>query len=84
MLDIKFVRDNPDLVKENIKKKFQNDKLPLVDEVIRLDVENRAAITEASDLRAQNNNLSKANGPLFGKLKKASEEDKPQIQAQID
>ena len=84
MLDIKFVRDNPDLVKENIKKKFQNDKLPLVDEVIRLDVENRAAITEASDLRAQNNNLSKANGSLFGKLKKASEEDKPQIQAQID
>ncbi|MBP3209750.1 MAG: serine--tRNA ligase [Oscillospiraceae bacterium] len=84
MLDIKFVRDNPDLVKENIKKKFQNDKLRLVDEVIRLDVENRAAITEASDLRAQNNNLSKANGPLFGKLKKASEEDKPQIQAQID
>ena len=84
MLDIKFVRDNPDLVKENIKKKFQNDKLPLVDEVIRLDVENRAAITEASDLRAQNNNLSKANGLLFGKLKKASEEDKPQIQAQID
>lgn len=84
MLDIKFVRDNPDLVKENIKKKFQNDKLPLVDEVIRLDVENRTAITEASDLRAQNNNLSKANGPLFGKLKKASEEDKPQIQAQID
>ena len=84
MLDIKFVRDNPDLVKENSKKKFQNDKLPLVDEVIRLDVENRAAITEASDLRAQNNNLSKANGPLFGKLKKASEEDKPQIQAQID
>ena len=47
-------------------------------------MENRAAITEASDLRAQNNNLSKANGPLFGKLKKASEEDKPQIQAQID
>ena len=84
MLDIKFVRDNPDLVKENIKKKYQNDKLPLVDEVIRLDVENRAAITEASDLRAQNNNLSKANGLLFGKLKKASEEDKPQIQAQID
>ena len=84
MLDIKFVRDNPDSVKENIKKKFQNDKLRLVDEVIRLDVENRAAITEASDLRAQNNNLSKANGPLFGKLKKASEEDKPQIQAQID
>ena len=47
MLDIKFVRDNPDLVKENIKKKFQNDKLPLVDEVIRLDVENRASVMAA-------------------------------------
>ena len=84
MLDIKFVRENPEIVKENIKKKFQNAKLPLVDEVIRLDVENRAAITKASDLRAQNNALSKANGPLFGKLKKAPEEEKAAIQAQID
>ena len=48
MLDMKFLRENPDLVKENIKKKFQEEKLPLVDEVIRLDAENRAAITEAT------------------------------------
>ena len=65
MLDIKFVRENPEIVKENIRKKYQDAKLPLVDEVIQLDVENRAAITKASDLRAQNNALSKANGPLF-------------------
>ena len=48
MLDMKFLRENPDLVKENIKKKFQGEKLPLVDEVIELDAKNRAAITEAS------------------------------------
>ena len=84
MLDIKFVRDNPDIVKENIKKKFQDKKLPMVDEVIELDAKNRAAITEASDLRAEKNKLSKANGPLFGKLKKASDEEKAAIQAQID
>ena len=58
MLDIKFVRENPEIVKENIRKKYQDAKLPLVDEVIQLDVENRAAITKASDLRAQNNALS--------------------------
>ena len=52
MLDIKFVRENPDAVKENIKKKFQEAKLPLVDQVIALDAENRAAISEASSLRA--------------------------------
>lgn len=84
MLDMKFLRDNPDLVKENIKKKFQEEKLPLVDEVIDLDAKNRAAITEASELRAKRNALSKANGPLFGKLKKASDEEKAAIQAQID
>lgn len=84
MLDMKFLRENPDLVKENIKKKFQEEKLPLVDEVIELDAKNRAAITEASELRAKRNALSKANGPLFGKLKKASDEEKAAIQAQID
>ena len=84
MLDIKFVRDNPELVKENIRKKYQDTKLPLVDEVIDLDAKNRAAITEASELRARKNQLSKANGPLFGMLKKASEEEKPAIQARID
>ena len=84
MLDIRFIRENPEIVKENIKKKFQDVKLPLVDEALELDAKNRAAITEASDLRAQKNQLSKANGPLFGKLKKAPEEEKAAIQAQID
>ena len=84
MLDIKFIRDNPEAVKENIRKKFQDAKLPMVDEVLDLDAKNRAAITEASDLRAQRNALSKANGPLFGKLKKAADEEKAAIQAQID
>ena len=59
MLDIKFIRENPDIVKENIKKKYQDQKLPLVDQVLALDSENRAAITEASELRAQRNTLSK-------------------------
>ena len=84
MLDIKFVRENPELVRENIKKKFQDAKLPLVDEVIDLDRKNRAAIAEASELRAQRNALSKANGPLFGKLKKAEGAEKAAIQAEID
>ena len=84
MLDIKFVRDNPELVRENIRKKFQDARLPLVDEVLELDAKNRAAITEASDLRARRNALSKANGPLFGKLKKAEGEEKAALQAQID
>ena len=84
MLDIKFIRENPDAVRENIKKKFQDAKLPLVDEVIDLDAKLRAAITEASDLRAKRNQLSKANGPLFGKLKKAEGAEKDELQAQID
>ena len=84
MLDIKFLRENPEIVKENIRKKFQDAKLPLVDEVIVLDQRNRAAIQEASDLRATRNKLSKANGPLFGKLKKAEGAEKEAIQAQID
>jgi seryl-tRNA synthetase len=70
MLDIKFVRENPELVKENIRKKFQEDKLPLVDEDIRLDAENRAAITEASELRASRKTLSKQVGMLMGQAKK--------------
>ena len=65
MLDIKFVRENPDAVKENIRKKFQDAKLPLVDEVIALDAEYRAAIGEASDLRANRNKLSKQIGALI-------------------
>ena len=70
MLDIKFVRENPDAVKENIRKKFQDAKLPLVDEVLELDRQNRAAITEASDLRAARNSLSKQVGMLMGQAKK--------------
>ena len=70
MLDIKFVRDNPELVKENIRKKFQDHKLPMVDEVLELDAKNRAAITEASELRASRNSLSKQIGMLMGQAKK--------------
>lgn len=83
MLDMKFVRENPDAVKENIKKKFQEQKLPLVDEVIALDAENRAVITEASELRAQRNKLSKSIGALMGQGKKEeAEEVKKQVTAQ--
>ena len=85
MLDIKFVRENPDAVKENIKKKFQDAKLPMVDEVIDLDAQRRNAISKAEELKAQRNKLSKANGPLFGQLKKAADDaEKAKIQAQID
>ena len=70
MLDIRFVRENPDIVKENIKKKFQEAKLPMIDEVIELDTLNRAAITEASELRASRNTLSKQIGILMGQAKK--------------
>ena len=84
MLDIKFIRDNPEIVKENIRKKFQEQKLPMLDEVLSLDKANRGAIQEASDLRASRNQLSKANGALFGKLKKAEGEEKERIQAEID
>ena len=85
MLDIRFLRENPDLVKENIRKKFQNSKLPLVDEAIALDAEKRAAMAETESLKAERNKLSKANGPLYGQLKKCADEaKKAQIQAQID
>ena len=70
MIDIRLVRENPELVRENMKKKFQEEKLPLVDEVIELDKLNRAAISEASDLRAQRNSLSKQIGKLMGMAKK--------------
>src|SRR5699024_6072333 len=85
MLDIKFVRENPDAVKENIRKKFQDAKLPLVDEVIALDAQYRKCLQEAENLKAQRNKLSKANGPLFGQLKKCTDEArKAELQAQID
>ena len=70
MLDIKFIRENPDAVKENIKKKFQDAKLPLVDEVIDLDSKRRAAIAEADQLRSNRNSLSKQIGMLMGQAKK--------------
>ena len=70
MLDIKFIRENPELVKENIKKKFQDHKLPLVDEVIALDAELRATIQKAQDLRTARNQLSKKVGMLMGQAKK--------------
>ena len=70
MLDMKFVRENPEIFKENIKKKFQDAKLPLVDQVLALDEENRAAVNEANDLRAQRNTLSKQVGMLMGQAKK--------------
>ena len=70
MLDIKFIRENPDIVKENIKKKFQDEKLPLVDEVIELDSQRRANIQEADQLRADRNRLSKQVGMLMGQAKK--------------
>jgi len=85
MIDIKFLRENPDLVKENIKKKFQDEKLPLVDEVIELDKEKRAVQQEAEQLKAARNKLSKENGPLFGQLKKCADEaQKAELQAKID
>lgn len=66
MLDIKFIRENPDAVRENIKKKFQDAKLPLVDEVLDLDSKRRAAIAEADQLRSNRNTLSKQIGMLMG------------------
>lgn len=70
MLDMKFVRENPELVKENIKKKFQDEKLPLVDQVIELDERRRAAMTKADELRANRNKLSKEIGALMVQGKK--------------
>ena len=70
MLDIRFVRENPEIVKENIKKKFQDSKLPLVDEVIELDAKRRAVIAEADQLRSDRNRLSKQIGMLMGQAKK--------------
>ncbi len=90
MLDIRFIRENPDAVKENIKKKFQEEKLPLVDQVLVLDAENRAAMSEANELRASRNSLSKKVGMLMGQAKKdpsklaEAEEAKAQVKANAD
>ena len=78
MIDIRFLRENPEAVKENIRKKFQDEKLPLVDEVVDLDQKRRAAIAEVESLKAARNKLSKANGPLYGQLKKCEDEAKRQ------
>ena len=85
MIDIKFLREGPDIVRENIKKKFQDAKLPLVDEVIELDAEKRATQQKADSLRASRNKLSKQIGALMGQGKKAeAEEVKAQVKAQSD
>ncbi len=82
MLDIKFVRENPDIVKENIRKKFQDHKLPMVDEVIELDAERRKTQQAADDLKAARNKISKEIGKLMGQGKRAeAEEIKKQVAA---
>ena len=85
MIDIKFLRENPDVVKQNIKNKFQDRKLPLVDEVIELDAKARAVKTEADELRANRNKLSKQIGALMGQGKKEEAEAvKAQVNADAD
>ena len=85
MIDIKFLRENPEAVKENIRKKFQNHKLPLVDEVIELDAEARKTQQEADNLRAERNKLSKQIGALMGQGKKEeAEEVKKQVAADAE
>ena len=76
MIDIKFLRENPEVVKENIRKKFQDEKLPLVDEVIALDAESRKAKQEADELRAAKNRISKEIGALMAQGKKEEAEAK--------
>ncbi len=80
MIDIKFLRENPEVVKQNIKNKFQDEKLPLVDEVIELDKQNRAYILEGDELRASRNKLSKQIGALMGQGKK---EEAEEVKAQV-
>ena len=85
MLDLRFVRENPEIVKQNIRNKFQDAKLPLVDEVIELDEENRKVKKEADDLRANRNKISKQIGALMGQGKKdEAEEVKKQVTAASD
>ena len=85
MIDIKFLRENPDVVKQNIKNKFQDSKLPLVDEVIELDAQARTTQQEADDLRANRNKLSKQIGALMAQGKKEeAEEVKKQVTEQAE
>ena len=76
MLDLKFVRENPDIVKQNIKNKFQEEKLPLVDEVIALDAEARKTQQEADELRARRKKISKEIGGLMAQGKKDEAEQR--------
>ncbi len=80
MLDIKFVRENPEIVKQNIRNKFQDHKLPLVDEVLKLDEENRKIKQEVESLRAERNKISKQIGALMGQGKR---EEAEQVKAQV-
>ena len=85
MLDMKFVRENPDIVKQNIKNKFQDDKLPMVDEAIELDAKRRAAQQEADDLKAKKNQISKQIGALMAQGKKEeAEEVKKEVAANAE
>ena len=85
MLDIKFVRTNPEIVKQNIKNKFQDEKLPLVDEVLELDARNREIKQEVESLRAEKNKISKQIGGLMAQGKKEeAEELKRQISENAD
>ena len=81
MLDLKFLRENPDIVKKNIENKFQQQKLPLVDEVIELDAQARATQQEADDLRANRNKISKQIGALMGQGKK---DEAMELKAQVE
>ena len=76
MIDIKFLRENPDIVKQNIKNKFQDDKLPLVDEVIEFDTKSRQAKQDADALRASRKSISKEIGALMAQGKKEEAEAK--------
>ena len=80
MIDLKFLRENPEAVKENIKKKFQDHKLPLVDEVIELDAQARKTQQEADEIRANRNKLSKEIGALMAQGKK---EEAEAVKAQV-
>ena len=80
MIDIKFLRENPEIVKENIRKKFQDEKLPLVDEVIALDLESRKTQTEADELRAKANKIAKQIGGL---MKQGKKEEAEQVKQEV-
>lgn len=85
MIDINFLQSNPEAVKENIRKKFQDEKLPLVDEVIELNTKRKKLVAASNEIQAMRNKLSKQNGGLYGKLKKTEDEaERAAIQKEID